>query len=169
MSKKFKLNILFVFLILIFSISAVSASENTADIQINANNTDSPTLGEQGESNDLQIITSSEKNIDNYQSPESDNLQSTSNSYSNLENQINNTKYELNITQDYVFNNATDSNYTHGISIMNKTNFVINGNGHIIDGANQARMFSVVLSDITINNLIFCMFFLSIYFKYFFY
>ena len=71
MSKKFKLSTLFVFLILIFSITAVSASENTTDIQtINENNADSPVLGD------------SNKN---------DDLQSTSNTFTDLQNEVNKT------------------------------------------------------------------------------
>ena len=181
---------MFVFLILIFSITAVSATENSTDIQTISESENSSIIGE---NNNLQIspyivediddgshnndgplqISNINEDIDdgshnndgplqisninednNYQS-RSDDLQGVSNTYSNLQKEVNNTQYELNITQDYVFNNATDSNYTNGVPIVNKTNFVINGNGHSIDGNNQARMFSAVFSNVTINNLVF--------------
>lgn len=41
----------------------------------------------------------------------------------------------LEINDDYEFNNVTDSSPA-GV-VIDKTNFVINGNGHIIDGKNQ--------------------------------
>ena len=121
MSKKIKLNILFVFIVLICSITAVSASENNtiSDIQ----------------TRELDII-------------------SESNTYTDLQNEINKSTAQLNITQDYIYNNATDSKYKTGISIVNR-NIVINGNGHTIDGSNQVRMFNVNSSNLTINNLVF--------------
>ena len=124
MSKKFKLNILFVFLILIFSISAVSASENTTDIQTINEVNDSPVISE-------------------------------SNTFKDLQNTINESDDALNINQDYVYNNATDSNYTNGVTIANKTTYEINGNGHTFDGSKQVNILTIVNSNATINNLVF--------------
>ena len=118
---KNKLNILFVFLILIFSISAVSASENTTDIQ---------TISE---IKDSTIIESG-----------NNTLQSESNTYSDLQQAVNKQTDELNINQDYAYNNDTDSDYIYGITIVDKNDYVINGNGHAIDGSNQSRMFKIL-------------------------
>ena len=46
----------------------------------------------------------------------------------------------FNFNGDYKFNQGTDKDYSDGINIT-KNNFVINGNNHIIDCANQARAF----------------------------
>ena len=56
------------------------------------------------------------------------------------------------MNRDYSFNNVTDKNT--GI-LINKDNFILNGNGHTIDGKNQARIFTITGNNITINNLIF--------------
>ena len=58
----------------------------------------------------------------------------------------------LEIQCDYKFNNETDPNI--GIPLI-KENFVINGNGHTIDGNNQSRIFHIYANNITINNLTF--------------
>ena len=59
----------------------------------------------------------------------------------------------IEITQDYVYDNSTDNGLIGGIQI-NKNNFTINGNGYTIDGSNQARIFDIYGTNITINNLI---------------
>ena len=73
-------------------------------------------------------------------------------SFTDLKNEINNATDELNLNHDYKFNNGTDENI--GIFIE-KDNFVINGNGHIIDGNDQSRIFIIRGNNITINNLTF--------------
>ena len=45
----------------------------------------------------------------------------------------------FNFNGDYKFNQGTDKDYSDGINIT-KNNFVINGNNHIIDCANQASL-----------------------------
>ena len=71
-------------------------------------------------------------------------------SFTDLINEINNATDELNLTHDYKFNNETDNNI--GIFIDND-NFVINGNGHTIDGNDLSRIFIIRGNNITINNL----------------
>ncbi|MBR6024089.1 MAG: hypothetical protein IK044_03885 [Methanobrevibacter sp.] len=58
----------------------------------------------------------------------------------------------IEITQDYAYDNSTDYKLTEGI-IINKSDFTINGNGFTIDGANQNRIFALIGTNITINNL----------------
>ena len=59
----------------------------------------------------------------------------------------------FNFNGDYKFNQGTDKDYSDGITIT-KNNFVINGNNHIIDCANQARAFYITGKNVEINNLI---------------
>lgn len=55
----------------------------------------------------------------------------------------------LELTDDYKYNNETD-NITLTIS---KSNFVINGNGHTINGDNQCGIFQINGTNITLKNL----------------
>ena len=59
----------------------------------------------------------------------------------------------FNMKRDYTFNNECDSSYSNGI-IINKDNYEINGNNHIIDCQNQARALNLTGKNIVINNLI---------------
>ena len=61
-------------------------------------------------------------------------------SFSDLADEIENAGTTLDLTKDYAFNNATDNNT--GI-LISKDNFVLNGNGHTIDGNNQSRIFNI--------------------------
>ncbi|WP_407415119.1 C1 family peptidase [Methanobrevibacter sp.] len=57
----------------------------------------------------------------------------------------------VDLTHDYTFNNGTDDQ--SGI-VIEKDNFVLNGNGRTIDGNNQSRLFSITGNNITLNDLI---------------
>ena len=57
----------------------------------------------------------------------------------------------LDLTKEYTFNNATDNNT--GI-LISKDNFVLNGNGHILDGNNQSRIFNITANNVTLNDLV---------------
>ena len=70
-----------------------------------------------------------------------------------LETQIEKSTDSIEITQDYAYSPTDDGNYTIGVYV-NKTNFVINGNGHTIDGKNQSRLFRIFNSNVTVNDLI---------------
>ncbi|WP_407432805.1 C1 family peptidase [Methanobrevibacter sp.] len=72
-------------------------------------------------------------------------------SFSDLADEIENVGTTLDLTEDYAFNNATDNNT--GI-LISKDNFVLNGNGHTIDGNNQSRIFNIIGNNITLNDLI---------------
>ena len=72
-------------------------------------------------------------------------------SFSNLTDEIENAGTTLDLTKDYTFNNETDNNM--GI-LINKDNFVLNGNGHTIDGNNQSRIFNITANNVTLSNLI---------------
>ena len=72
-------------------------------------------------------------------------------SFTDLTDEINNTGTTLDLTKDYTFNNETDD--SSGIVIA-KDNFVLNGNGHTIDGKNQSRLFAISGNNITLKDLI---------------
>ena len=60
---------------------------------------------------------------------------------------------EFNVTDDYAYDES-DGDFPNGI-VINKDNFVINGNNHVIDAKSKNRIFTVNGSNIIINNLVF--------------
>jgi predicted outer membrane repeat protein len=95
-------------------------------------------------SNDCQDTLEIEQN-DIYTTGES--------SFSSLADEIENASTVLDLSQNYVFNNATDYELNEGI-VINKSDFTINGNDYTIDGNNLARIFNIIGGDnITISNL----------------
>ena len=60
---------------------------------------------------------------------------------------------EFNVTDDYAYDES-DGKFPNGI-VINKDNFVINGNNHVIDAKSKNRIFTVNGSNIIINNLVF--------------
>ena len=71
--------------------------------------------------------------------------------FTTLQTEIDSSTDILEITQDYIYDNSSDWQLNQGI-VINKTNFTIDGNGHSIDGAGQARIFNAT-GDIVIKNL----------------
>lgn len=57
--------------------------------------------------------------------------------FTELNMAIKNSSESIDLTPDYTYNNDTDIIFEYGINIR-KSNFTLNGNGHTIDGANQA-------------------------------
>ena len=72
--------------------------------------------------------------------------------FTSLQEEIDSSTDSIDITQDYAYDNETDYEYIGGI-VIEKNDFTINGNGYTIDGSNQARIFDIAGSNITINNL----------------
>ena len=72
-----------------------------------------------------------------------------------LQNEISNAGDVLEITQDYAYDNASDVDIIDGIIINQKEHFVINGNGHTINGSNKMQIFVVNAPNVVINNLSF--------------
>ena len=56
------------------------------------------------------------------------------------------------LDHDFTFNKTYDADYLHGIGI-HRNDLVIDGNGHIIDADNLARMFNVSGKNITFKNI----------------
>ena len=72
--------------------------------------------------------------------------------FSSLQTDISNSAQSIEITQDYAYDEKVDVKLDSGI-LINKTNFVINGNGHTLNGNSMSRIFYVDGKNITINNL----------------
>jgi C1A family cysteine protease len=69
-----------------------------------------------------------------------------------LQGEIDTSGDSIEITQDYTYDNVADNGFENGI-LINKSDFTINGNGYIINGANQARIFNITGNNVTILNL----------------
>lgn len=62
----------------------------------------------------------------------------------------------IHLEKDYKFDITTDSELTSGITIENnQERITIDGHGHTLDANNQAKMFYIVPSHITLKNIIF--------------
>ena len=136
------LKILIVMLILIMSVGAVCAAESITD----------NTIGDDGK----EILTTVQEDITTDDSTEilkttqNDIYTASDDSFTNLTDEIE-SKYVVDLTQNYKFNNETDA--SSGI-VIGKDNFVLNGNGHTIDGNNQSRLFNIIANNVTLNDLI---------------
>ena len=109
----------FILLILMFSITAISAAD--------LNDTDNTNVLKDENIND--------------------------NSFSDLNRGINDAGLNIDLDNDYKYNNTKDLEHVKGINIL-KNNFVMNGNNHVIDCDNQARAFSNTGNNMEIKNLI---------------
>ena len=74
-------------------------------------------------------------------------------SFMSLEGDMELQSKTFDMPQNYKFNNNSDLLYVNGINVTND-NYVINGNGHVIDCGNQARAFTIIGNNVEINNLI---------------
>ena len=72
--------------------------------------------------------------------------------FTSLQKEIDSSTDNIEITQDYVYDNTTDFELNSGI-LINKSNYVINGNGYTIDGSNQVRIFTILSDNVTISNI----------------
>ena len=136
------LKILIVMLILIMSVGAVCAAESITEDAIGD---DSKEILET-----VQEDIATEDSSDVLETAQNDIYTASDDSFTNLTDEING-KDVVDLTHDYKFNNETDNR--SGI-VISKDNFVLNGNGHTIDGKNQSRIFNIIANNITINDLI---------------
>ena len=136
------LKIMIFMLILIMSVSTVCAAENITD----------DAMGD----NSKEILETVEEDIttdestDILKTTQNDIYTASDDSFTNLTDEIK-SKDVVYLTHDYTFNNETDNK--SGIFIE-KDNFVLNGNGCIIDGKNQSRIFAIGGKNVTLSNLI---------------
>ena len=136
------LKIMIVILILIMSVGAVCAAENNAD----------DTMGDdsKGILKTVQEDITTDDSTDILKTTQNDIYTASDDSFTNLTDEIN-SKDVVDLTHDYKFNNETDD--SRGI-VIEKDNFVLNGNGHTIDGNDQARLLYITGTNITLNDLI---------------
>lgn len=80
------------------------------------------------------------------------NVVSSGDNFKTLQNEINKNENSMEITCDYTFDNSSDYELNTGI-LINKSDIVINGNGHTIDGSGQSRIFNITGKNVTITNL----------------
>ena len=136
------LKIMIVMLVLIMSVGAVCAAENiTSDIVSDDSQDILETVHEDITTDDSSDILETTQN---------DICTAGDYSFTNLTNEIEG-KDVVNLTHDYAFNNETDNPKGNRIY---KDNFVLNGNGHTIDGKNQSRLFFIDGNNVTLNDLI---------------
>ena len=136
------LKILIVMLILIMSVGAVCAAESITEDAIGD---DSKEILET-----VQEDITTEDSSDVLETAQNDIYTASDDSFTNLTDEING-KDVVDLTHDYKFNNETDNR--SGI-VISKDNFVLNGNGHTIDGKNQSRIFNITANNIILSNLI---------------
>ena len=136
------LKILIVMLILIMSVGAVCAAESITEDAIGD---DSKEILET-----VQEDITTEDSSDILETAQNDIYTASDDSFTNLTDEIN-SKDVVYLTHDYKFNNETDNR--SGI-VISKDNFVLNGNGHTIDGKNQSRIFNITANNVTLSNLI---------------
>ena len=136
------LKILIVMLILIMSVGAVCAAESITD---DAMGDDSKEILET-----VQEDITTDDSADILETAQNDIYTASDDSFTNLTDEIK-SKDVVDLTHNYKFNNETDA--SSGI-VIGKDNFVLNGNGHTIDGNNQSRLLDISGKNITLNDLI---------------
>ena len=136
------LKILIVMLILIMSVGAVCAAESITD----------NTIGDDSKEilQTVQGDITTDDSTDILQTTQNDIYTASDDSFTNLTDEIK-SKDVVDLTHNYKFNNETDA--SSGI-VIGKDNFVLNGNGHTIDGNNQSRLLDISGKNITLNDLI---------------
>ncbi|MBQ2832743.1 C1 family peptidase [Methanobrevibacter sp.] len=128
-------------LFLIVSIGAVSATE---EINNEAISTDNPMeTGGVALDDEPTILQSAEHS--EYGESE------ISNTFTDFSKDMNESVSVMEVKHNYKFNNETDK----GHILINKDNFIIEGNNHVLDGANQTNILGIKGTNITINNLVF--------------
>lgn len=134
-----KLIVLSLILLILFTVSAVSAEKNITNITSNG---------------DLLTSESSNEHL-NKVAGDSDLLTSDSPNanFNGLNKGINESTNELKLTHDYVYDEGNDINFTDGINVS-KSNFLLDGNGYSIDGNGKARIFNIIGNNVTLKNLI---------------
>ncbi len=136
------LKILIFMLILIMSVGAVCAAESVTD---DAMGDDSKEILET-----VQEDITTDDSSDILETAQNDIYTASDDSFTNLTDEIARNDV-VDLTHDYKFNNETDD--SSGI-VIEKDNFVLNGNGRTIDGKNQSRIFNITANNVTLSNLI---------------
>lgn len=142
MKKILMLSLIFV---LFFTISSIYATDVNETVVANENQ-DIINI----ENNDLSSIE--EENINKINSIDQTEEYKSAGTFTDLARAIGYTESELNLTRDYMYS-ENDSQYQRGIDLDYK--ITINGNGHIINGNGQARVFNIDANYVVLKNISF--------------
>ena len=162
MKRKSKYVSILILVFILFSITAVSASDNQ-NITVSV---DDNCISEDANLNEENQVQSDIKNSDNtllQADNESSSAQKDDYSFSALYDEINQSEEELNIKHNYIFNESCDEDLINFMEFyemeIDKTRFVINGHGHVIDGAGSGAQLSfinkqgeIIINDLTFKN-----------------
>ena len=139
LNKKFML--MAIFIVSLFAISAVSASElNTTDEMVISHDLNDGLISEDSRGiasiSDEDLINAGDKGT-----------------FTDLQNMINNASVgsTISLEKDYFYDDGFDTEGIHTYCPL-----VIEGNGHTIDALGKSRIFDISDSDIVLNNIIFC-------------
>ena len=77
---------------------------------------------------------------------------SEDNSFTSLNEELNSACEEISITRDYVYDSDLDTDFSDGISVVNRS-LKINGNNHTVDGGGISKLFILENSEVEIYNL----------------
>ena len=134
MELKSKCLVFLIVICIIFSITAVSASENQSDVGLSQDLVSDNQLGVVNDDLDEKLMETANKSYDDFY----DDIRDCNDTF--------------NIESNYVYDESSNKTLT-----FNQTNLVINGNNHIIDGSNNAGGFVFTNNkvNVTINDLTF--------------
>lgn len=134
--KKVRMSLL-IFIVLFISIGTIYATDNSTNVDSEVLNSHNTTNIELATNN----VNAPDNTVGNTGNPKS---------FKDLQNLIDtNTDGIININDDYKFDSSSDDK--NGIKITK--NLTINGNNHFIDGNNEATLFNITNSTVTINDL----------------
>ena len=162
-NKKIYLSVL-LFLVCILSISSISATESTINEEVTCTYTD--------QENNLEtdicyedVLTSNKNdelnleennNQGKFETDKTTIVNTDTLTFTDLNRTINdNTNSTIYLSNNYIYNNDTDSNFKNGIAISR--NLIVYGNGVTLDGNNMARIFNVDNLDLNVKfyNIVF--------------
>ena len=129
--------IIAILLLFVFSMGAVCAS----DVNETLSAEDSQTL-----SQSPKTFTQLGTGIN-----ESQTISESPKTFTQLGTGINESQNTFEVKYDYTFDNQSDE----GPVVIDKSNFTINGNNHVLDGNKQSGIFNIIGNNVTINNLVF--------------
>ncbi len=157
MYNKNKYLLVFLFIVCILSISAISATENTSkEVTTNSKEYSLETVNHHYDdvSHSNENVEFKEKENNNEQSKSETDKTTSENenplSFTDLNTTINGDgNSTIYLSHNYTYNNATDSAFTSGIRISR--DLTVYGNGVTLDGNNLARIFQVTDSSLNVN------------------
>ena len=141
MNIKSKIIISCLILCLLISVSAVSATDMN-DTQYAFENNDLLTIGSLN--GNLTVDESSDEIICN---ENSEILGAGEDSFTNLQTDISASGTTLTLTKDYVFSESDNR------IIIDKSNFILNGNGKTIDANGKSSIFQITGNNVTLKNI----------------